>query len=245
MKMYRADLHIHTVLSPCGSLEMSPEQIVEEAITKGLDIIAITDHNSTRQCKAVIDAGNDRGLKVIGGVEVNTREEVHCLALFEDIETLDVFQAYLDNFLPVIPNDPDMFGHQVWVNRNEEIEGEEPILLLSGLEQSIEDVERKVHSLNGIFIPAHVDRPMYGIFYQLGFIPDTLHCDALEVSARAKPSFFESTKIRDHYQIISNSDAHDLSLIGSNFTTFLMETPTFVELKRAIKGEEGRKKIDN
>ena len=243
MKIFRADLHIHTVLSPCGSLEMSPELIVNEAIVKGLDMIAITDHNSTRQCKAVIDAGMDRGLKVIGGVELNTREEVHCLALFEDIETLDVFQTYLDDFLPDIPNDPGMFGHQVWVNRKEEIEGEEPRLLLSGLEQSIEDVERKVHSLNGIFIPAHVDRPMYGIFFQLGFIPDTLHCDALEVSSRARPSFFESTKIRDNYPIISNSDAHDLSMIGNSFTTFLMETPTFIELKRAIKGEEGRKTL--
>ena len=243
MKMYRADLHIHTVLSPCGSLEMSPEQIVEEAIVKGLDMIAITDHNSTRQCKAVIDAGRDRGLKVIGGAEVNTREEVHCLTLFEDIETLNVFQAYLDEFLPDIPNDPDTFGHQVWVNRKEEIEGEETRLLLSGLEQSIEDVERKVHSLDGLFIPAHVDRPMYGIYSQLGFIPDTLHCDALEVSANAKPAFFESTKIREQYPIISNSDAHHLDMIGNGFTTYLMENPTFIELKKAINSEEGRKTL--
>ena len=113
MKMYRTDLHIHTVLSPCGGLEMSPEQIVEAAIAKGLDIIAITDHNSTRQCKAVIEAGEERGLKVFGGAEVNTREEVHCLTLFEDIETLTVFQEYLDDFLPDIPNDPDSFGHQI------------------------------------------------------------------------------------------------------------------------------------
>ena len=234
MKMYRADLHIHTVLSPCGGLEMSPERIVEKAIAKGLDMIAITDHNSTRQCKAVIDAGRDRGLMVISGAEVNTREEVHCLALFEDIETLDIFQKYLDDFLPDIPNDPDTFGHQVWVNRNEEIEGVETRLLLSGLEQSVEDVERKVHSLNGLFIPAHVDRPMYGVYSQLGFIPDTLHCDALEVSANAKPVFFESTKIRDSYPIISNSDAHHLEMIGNGFTTYLMESPTFAELKKAI-----------
>ena len=234
MKMYRADLHIHTVLSPCGGLEMSPEHIVDKAIAKGLDMIAITDHNSTRQCKAVIDAGRDRGLMVISGAEVNTREEVHCLALFEDVETSDIFQKYLDDFLPDIPNDPDTFGHQVWVNRKEEIEGEETRLLLSGLEQSIEDVEQKVHSLNGLFIPAHVDRPMYGVYSQLGFIPDTLHCDALEVSSNAKPGFFESTKIGEQYPIISNSDAHHLDMIGNGFTTYMMEKPTFTELKMAI-----------
>ena len=234
MKPYRADLHIHTVLSPCGSLEMSPEQIVEAAIAKGLDIIAITDHNSTRQCKAVIEVGEERGLKVIGGAEITTREEVHCVTLFEDIESLSVFQEYLDDFLPNIPNDPDSFGHQVWVNRDEEIEGIEPRLLLSGLEQSIEDVERKVHSLNGIFIPAHVDRPMFGLFSQLGFIPDTLACDALEVTANVTPGFFKSTRIRDNYPVISNSDAHYLNQIGSNFTTYMMESPTFAELKKAL-----------
>jgi len=245
MKMYRTDLHIHTVLSPCGSLAMSPEYIVEEAIAKGLDIIAITDHNATCQCEAVIDAGRDRGLMVISGAEVNTREEVHCLALFEDMEATRIFQAYLDEFLPDIPNDPKTFGYQVWVNRDEEIEGVENRLLLSGLEQSIEDVERKVHALNGIFIPAHVDKPMYGIFSQLGFVSDTLHCDALEVSANAKSDFFESTKIRDKYPLISNSDAHYPDQIGTHFTTFLMEAPTFTELKRAIKGEDGRKIILN
>ena len=240
MKMYRADLHIHTVLSPCGSLEMSPEHIVEEAIAKGLDMIAITDHNSTRQCEAVMDVGRDRGLTVFSGAEVNTREEVHCLALFEDVETSAIFQMYLDEFLPDFPNDPHTFGHQIWVNREEDIEGVENRLLLSGLEQSIEDVERKVHSLNGLFIPAHVDRPMYGIFSQLGFIPDTLHCDALEVSANAKPGFFESTRIRDRYPIISNSDAHYPDQIGTRFTTYLMESPTFAELKKAITNYELR-----
>ncbi|MDR2888130.1 MAG: PHP domain-containing protein, partial [Bacteroidales bacterium] len=141
MKLFRADLHIHTVLSPCGSLEMSPRRIVDEAIAKGLDIIAITDHNSTRQCRAVIEAGKEKGVLVIGGAEINTREEVHCVTLFEDTEKLDRFQEYIDRYLPDIPNNPDKFGYQVWVNGNEDIEGEEPRLLLSGLDQSIDEVE--------------------------------------------------------------------------------------------------------
>jgi len=232
---FRADLHIHTVLSPCGSLEMSPERIVDEALAKGLSIIAITDHNSTKQCKAVIEVGKGRGLMVIGGVEVNTREEIHCIALFENIEALDKFQTYLDEYLPNIPNNPDKFGHQVWVNREEEIEGVEERLLLSGLDQSIDDVEQKVHSLKGLFIPAHVDRPMYGIFAMLGFIPDSLKCDALEVSCNADESFFEMTKIKEKYPIVKSSDAHYPEQIGSSFTTFEMENVTFEGVREALK----------
>ena len=224
---------------------MSPEQIVKAAIAKGLDMIAITDHNSTLQCKAVIEAGAERGLMVIGGAEVNTREEVHCLTLFEDIETLSVFQKYLDCFLLDIPNNPDSFGHQVWVNLNEEIEGIEPRLLLSGIEQSIDDVERKVHSLNGLFIPAQVDRSRFGIFSQLGFIPETLNCDALEISVNATPAFLKTSKIREKYPVMTNSDAHFPDRIGDSFSTYLMESTTFAELKMAIKGEEGRGIIVN
>ena len=233
--MIKADLHIHTVLSPCGSLEMSPERIVNEALARGLSMIAITDHNSTRQCKAVMEIGRERGLTVIGGAEVNTREEVHCVTLFENIETLEKFQLYIDEFLPNIPNNPDKFGHQVWVNRDEEIEGVEERLLLSALEQSIDDVEQKVHSLNGLFIPAHVDRPLYGIFAMLGFIPPSLKCDAIEVSANANQAFFESTKIKEKYRIISNSDAHYPENIGKSFTVFDMEKATFEELRKALK----------
>jgi PHP family Zn ribbon phosphoesterase len=214
---------------------MSPARIVEEALAKGLSMIAITDHNSTRQCKAVMEVGQGRGLMVIGGAEVNTREEVHCVTLFENLEKLEQFQLYLDEFLPDIPNNPDKFGHQVWVNKDEEIEGIEERLLLSGLDQSIDDVEQKVHSLGGLFIPAHVDRPLYGIFGVLGFIPPDLKCDALEVSANAKPDFFETTKIKDKYPIVSNSDAHYPEDIGKSFTLFNMENATFEELKKQIK----------
>ena len=233
--IFRADLHIHTTLSPCGSLEMSPKRIVDEALAKGLSIIAITDHNSTRQCKAVMEEGQSRGLFVIGGAEVNTREEIHCMSLFENIETLEKFQVYLDEYLPDIPNNPDKFGHQVWVDRNEEIEGFEERLLLSAIDQSIDEVEQKVHSLGGLFIPAHVDRPMYGIFAMLGFIPDSLKCDALEVSSKADENFYKMTKIKDNYRIITNSDAHYPNQIGSCFTEFEMDMVDFESVRKILQ----------
>jgi PHP family Zn ribbon phosphoesterase len=245
MKLFRADLHVHTVLSPCGSLEMAPDRIVQEAIAKNLNIIAITDHNSTRQCRAVMEAGNEKGLLVIGGAEINTREEVHCLTFFESIESLDAFQVYLDQWLPNIPNNPDKFGHQVWVNRNEEILGEEKRLLWSGLNQSIEDVAREVHQLGGIFIPAHVNRQAFGLFNQLGFVPEGLQVDALEVTPRVSEVFLTKTGIKKQFPLIMGSDAHNLAQIGTGFTWLRILEPSFSELKLAIQGKEGRKAWPN
>ena len=133
MKEYRVDLHLHTCLSPCGSLEMSPQRIVETALERGLDAIAVTDHNSTLQCPEIQALGEERGLMVFAGAEVTTREEAHCVALFADDRTRAAFQMYLDDYLPPVPNDPERFGDQVWVNARNEIVGEAPYLLISAL----------------------------------------------------------------------------------------------------------------
>ena len=116
MKEFRVDLHLHTCLSPCGSLEMSPQRIVETALERGLDAIAVTDHNSTLQCPEIQALGEERGLMVFAGAEVTTREEAHCVALFADDRARAAFQMCLDDHLPPVPNDPERFGDQVWVN---------------------------------------------------------------------------------------------------------------------------------
>ena len=102
MKVFNADLHIHTVLSPCGSLEMSPKAIILAASEKKLDIIGITDHNSTRQCRVVTAEAQKAGITVYCGAEVTSKEEVHCLAFFENFKKLDEFQQFLDKHLPDI-----------------------------------------------------------------------------------------------------------------------------------------------
>jgi len=196
MKLFRTDLHIHTVLSPCGDLEMSPGHIVSQAIRHGLDIIGITDHNSTRQCQMVWKLGRKAGLTVIPGCETTTQEEVHCLTLFPDFDALAEFQKFLDRRLMYIPNNPSLFGYQVLVDEDDNIEEEFQNYLGASLDASIEEVEQKVHELSGIFIPAHVDRPRNSIFSQLGFLPPELKVDALQISKLS-----DEKTIREKYRI--------------------------------------------
>jgi PHP family Zn ribbon phosphoesterase len=244
MQKFRADLHIHTVLSPCGSLEMSPGSIIQSALNAKLDIIAITDHNSTRQVQFVRRMAEKQGIFVIGGVEVNTAEEVHCLALFETDELLADFQDYLDQHLPSVKNDPKRFGYQLVVDEVQDVVEEEDRLLIIALDAGIVDVERKVHSLGGLFIPAHIDRPFNGIISQLGFVPKNLKADAFELSRRA--SIFgwdDQMKLPENRVFIRNSDAHRPEDIGRQITIFEMEAISFSEIREALNGEDGRKVI--
>jgi hypothetical protein len=244
MNKYLADLHIHTVLSPCGSLDMSPVRIIEKAREEGLDIIGITDHNSTRHCKLISNLAKPSGIFVLMGAEVTTREEVHCLTFFENDDQLTEFQSYLEKHLPPVFNDSSKFGYQVVVDEEERVIEEIEHLLLSALDQSIDDVEKKVHSLGGIFIPAHIDRPSYSITSQLGFIPSDLKLDAIEISANCR---YEKVlpfigKHKDK-PIIKSSDAHYEDQIGKVFTIFELEHRSFSEIKMALLSENGRKVI--
>jgi hypothetical protein len=244
MKSFKADLHIHTVLSPCGSLEMSPKIIVDHALNAGLDIIGITDHNSTKQSAIIRDYARDKGLHVICGAEVNTAEEVHCLALFEKDEELNLFQKFLDIKLKDIKNNPGIFGYQVYVDVNEKILGTEERLLISSLDADIYEVEEKVHSLNGLFIPAHIFRPYNGIINQLGFIPSNLMTDALEVTSLNDDRLFnQSFTTSCKCPFIKSSDAHIPRMIGKSFTIFEMESVSFGEIKMALTNENGRRVI--
>jgi PHP family Zn ribbon phosphoesterase len=241
MQTYRADLHIHTVLSPCGDLDMSPRNIVETAKARNIDIIAITDHNSTFHGPVIRKLGESLGISVIYGAEVTTREEVHCLCLFDTDEQRGKFQEYIDLNLPNIPNDPQRFGYQVVVNENDEILYEIEPLLINGLNVGINDIERTVHALGGLFIPAHIDRPRYSIISQLGFVPPDLKFDALEIFWKTNPSdLLSQHSYLSNPILIKNSDAHFLDQIGQTFTNYQMAEPTFNELAKALKGEEGR-----
>jgi 3',5'-nucleoside bisphosphate phosphatase len=242
MKLFRADLHIHTVLSPCGDLDMSPGRIVEEAAEKGLDIIGITDHNSTLHCSLTARLAEEKGIFVMQGAEVTTKEEVHCLAFFENTAALEKFQEFLNSSLTPIKNDPDTFGFQLVVDENELIVYEEKNLLLSALNKSLEEVESFVHSLNGLFIPAHIDRRKNSIYSQLGFIPSDLRADALEVSYASTPGQFRETHPEiKRFNIIRSSDAHFPEDIGRKITCFLLEEVSYKEIAYALAGLNGRK----
>ena len=242
MKNYRADLHIHTTLSPCGDLEMHPVNIVSQAAKKGLDIIGITDHNSTRHCPLISKLAAEKDIFVLMGAEVTTKEEVHCLAFFENTDALNIFQEFLDNSLPEILNVPELFGYQVQVDEHEMIIFEEPKLLVNAINKSIEEVGAFVHALNGLFIPAHIDRKKNSIYSQLGLLPDDLKADALEVSRHSSPGHFAALHPEiNRFALITSSDAHYPDNIGMTATGFILGEPSFSEVRMALRGEKERR----
>ena len=242
MKYYKADMHLHTALSPCGSLDMGPQNLVRHAVEAGLDMIAVTDHNSGRQCRSVARVASDQGLSVLCGVEVNTREEVHCLAYFPSFRELDAFDRLLYGQLADIPNDPDKFGYQVVVDEQEQIVDYPQKLLISSVDMGVDEVEQAVHRLGGLFIPAHSDRLRNGIIAQLGFIPPGLKCDALEISRHSNVE----TLVREHpyladYSFLRGSDAHHPEDIGRGGTRFQLADLTWREICMALEGTGERK----
>lgn len=241
LKPYRADLHIHTVLSPCGDIDMSPSTIVEQAKKLHLDVIAITDHNTTRQVKITQQIGREEGVFVIGGVEITTREEAHALAYFETDEQLDTFQAFIDDHLPHIPNDEEKFGYQLIVDKNEEIIGEEKWLLWSALDVDLDELYKKVHETGGLFVPAHVNKPASSLMSQLGFIPPDIKADGLEISKHVrKEDFLKKFAYLKKFNFTKSSDAHFLHIIGEVHCVLNMYDLTFDEFRKTLHGEDGR-----
>ena len=241
LKSYRADLHMHTVLSPCGDLYMSPSAIVEQAKKLHLDVIAICDHNTTRQVKVTQKIGRENGILVIGGVEITTQEEAHALAYFETDEQLDKFQEFLDKHLPHIPLDEEKFGYQLIVDENEEVVGDEEWLLWSALDTDLDQLYDVVHEIGGLFVPAHVNKPASSLISQLGFIPPDLKADALEISKHVtKPDFLKKYAYLKKFNFTKSSDAHFLHIIGEVHCVLHMYDKTFDEFRKTLHGEDGR-----
>lgn len=241
MNQYRADLHIHTVLSPCGDIYMSPSAIVGRAKELGLDMIAICDHNTTRQVKVTQQLGRENGILVIGGVEVTSQEEAHALAYFETDEQLDAFQAFIDGHLPHIPLDEERCGYQLIVDENEDVIGDEPWLLWSALDVDLDGLYDKVHEIGGLFVPAHVNKPSTSLMSQLGFIPPDLKADALELFRNVtKEDFLKKNAYLKRFAFTQSSDAHFLHQIGETYCVFHMNELNFNEFKKTLKEENGR-----
>ncbi len=241
MNIYKADLHTHTLFSPCGDLDMTPENIIALALERGIDVIAITDHNATRHCRLAEHYSHNRDIFVLCGAEVTTKEEAHCLAYFGDHESLDKFQDYLDEHLPNIPNDPDFFGDQVQIDEEMNIVYEEPKLLTSAIDQNVNQIADKVHELGGLFVPAHIDKMKNSLIAQLGFIPFDLDYDAVELSKNGnKEEILKVHKYLKNKMFTRSSDAHQPDIIGTAPCYLKMETRSFEEIRKALHGEDGR-----
>jgi hypothetical protein len=241
IRPFKADLHIHTCLSPCTELDMSPSRILTSARDKKIDILGICDHNSSENSLAVINAAKKMDIKILPGMEVTSQEEVHVLALFDDIKVAKKLQEYVYNNLPG-ENNEEAFGQQVIVNEEEEVLGFNEKLLIGATTIPLDKVIQLIHSLDGISVASHIDREAFSILGQSGFIPENLELDALEISPRV--TFEEAEKrYKYDYPIICSSDAHYPDDIGKGFTTFLLEEGTIAEIKKAFKNEDGRKLI--
>ena len=239
MNTYKADLHIHTVLSPCGDLDMSPSNIIRKAQEEGLAVIGITDHNSTRQCAVIQELGQSQGIEVLAGAEVTTSEEVHCLAFFEHPTALAAFQQFLDERLPTVKNKPETFGYQVVVDANDLILHEEEHLLISAIDAGINEIADQVHALQGIFIPAHIDKMQNSLYSQLGFFPADLQVEGMEISRHTGHT--ETLKAHPELQdfaFIQSSDAHYLHEIGSVYTNMQMDAPDFANIRQALANKQ-------
>jgi PHP family Zn ribbon phosphoesterase len=241
LKLYKAELHVHTVLSPCAGVEMIPPLIVQKALECGINLIAVTDHNASENARVVIKAAEGTGLAVLPGMELQTEEEVHVLCLFDTVEQLEALQVLVDQTLPDIPNNPEFFGEQFIVDKTGEFIRREDRLLINSTNLSIEEVCRSVKKLDGLFIPAHVDRQAFGLIYHLGFVPPDLEVDALEISRYLTPAeAVEQFPQIAGYPLIQSGDVHYLDdFLGIN--QFLIKKPTIHELKLALKGENGRR----
>lgn len=203
------DFHIHSCLSPCGDNDMTPNNIIGMAGILGLDAIAVSDHNSALNLPAICELGEENGILVIPAIEITTAEEVHVLSLFEDLESALHMGEELYKLLPDIKNEPDIFGEQLILDKDDNIKDKVDKLLINAVSLSIEEIFKKVRSYGGVPIPAHIDKSSYSLLSNLGFIPPELELTAIEVK---NPPHH----LMDKYQFITDSDAHSLETMSEH-----------------------------
>jgi predicted metal-dependent phosphoesterase TrpH len=220
---------------------MSPKKIVRQSLAVGLDLIAICDHNTAENTGAVMIEGRKRGLGVLPGIEICSREEVHIIALFDQLEKTMAMQDIIYDHLPG-KNNPEVFGHQVIANERDEVLGENPRLLIGATKLPLHKIVEKTHKLGGLSLSSHVDRTAYGIIGQLGFIPPDLKIDGVEVSHRvALQKARDTIPAIGDLPCVASSDAHFLEDIGKAHTVFLMACPSLEEIRRALAGRRDRR----
>lgn len=216
---------------------MCPSIVVRRALEEGLDVIAICDHNSAENVQAVSRAAERVGLAVIGGMEITSREEVHVLGLFDGDGPLAAAQDIVYDHLQG-ENDPETFGEQLVTDERDNVVGRNPRLLIGATALTLEDVVRTVHALGGVAIASHVDRPSFSVLSQLGFIPQGLRLDGVEVCSPNVPP------IPEGLAVISSSDAHRPGEIGARSTRFVVARPTAREIGLALHRAEGRRALE-
>lgn len=206
------ELHLHSCLSPCGDDEMTPANLAGMCALAGLDAAALTDHNTCGNCAAFAQAAARYGILAVPGMELCTREEVHVVCLFPDLERAEDFSAYIAGKLPPIPNNSRAFGRQVRMDSGDGVLGEETLLLAGAADVGLYDVPALVASFGGLAYPAHIDRPANSLLSQLGVWDASLPFPLAEVSPYCPEELFQRPDLRGLRHIVG-CDAHDLSAI--------------------------------
>lgn len=213
MKLYY-DFHTHSCLSPCGDNDMTPYNLVNMAKLLGLDIIALTDHNTCENCESAIKVGNEAGITVIPGMELCTSEEVHVVCLFDDVRNAMRFSDFVLSTMPPVKNRPDIFGEQLIMDEADNIIGRQEKLLTLASSISISDVCKTVEDYGGVCYPAHIDRSSYSVLSNLGMITEDMGFSAVEMTAEAdRDSLIKMHPILEGVPVFIDSDAHYLENI--------------------------------
>lgn len=227
------DLHIHTALSPCSVSDMTPNNIVNMSLLSELDVIAITDHNSCENIQAVLDVAKETDLLVIPGIEVETKEEIHVVCLFPDIELAYNVQEVVYNHLSKRKNKTKIFGEQTLFNSEDDEIGQVDKLLSFATNISLDELLELCRINNGLCIPAHIDRPSYSIISNLGMIPEHMRISTLEISRHSKMGAYREKY--SNYRLIQSSDAHELAFIGICEQTLEVKEKTIVEILNVLR----------
>lgn len=245
LQCYTADLHIHTLLSPCAEIEMIPSLIIAAARMAGLDMIGIADHNSCENTGAVMQASEGSGVKVFPGMEVQSVEGVHLLCLFDELDAALEMQEAVYGSLPNVPGAAKMYEQQMVVDGSDEFVKycELPISLPTSMD--IDEIWERVTDLKGMVVPSHIDRLETGLCGVLGLMPESPEFEAFEISPNISEEQARSRYLSESNRaIFHDSDAHWLSAIGKQQTVFCLKHRTLAEIRMACRGEGGRR-IEN
>ena len=234
MNDYFCDLHIHSCLSPCGDDDMTPANIAGMASLNGLQIVALTDHNSSKNCPAFFKKARELGLIPVAGMELTTSEDIHVVCLFRTLEDAMAFDEFVSSNRPMIPNRPEIFGHQMILDENDNVIGEEENLLINASFLSLEDAFGEVARRGGACYPAHIDRPSNGIIETLGTFPPDPPFLAYELNdAASYDSYLERFPRLAGLARVVSSDAHYLWKISeAGFSITLDDEPYSSQLVR-------------
>ncbi len=218
------DLHLHSCLSPCGDNAMTPNNIANLAKLFELDMIALTDHNTCGNSRAVMAVGESIGLTVVPAMELNTAEEAHVLCYFPDIDSAEAFSAYVYQTMPDIKNNAEVFGDQLFMNSMDEVTGSEDKLLITASAIGVYEVQGLCRQYGGVAVPAHINKSSYSVLSTLGMIDPDMRFPVCEIT----PTCREEMIVTAHPELkgvsfIKSSDAHMLES--------MMPAPVYLELE--------------